>query len=258
MARPIGLANLTTRQLAAELARRQKALPRLLKKQAKLEKQLAAVNGQIADLSGETAPAGAVVMMAKGPARRKVSGTPPREGSLKWHLVKALAGTKGLGIAEAVAAVAASGYKSQSKDFRLLVNQTLLNEPEFEKVRRGIFTVKGQPAAEKATKVGRKPGRKPKAAGKSGPKPKAKAGRGRKGKPLAAFVQEALVAAGKAMTVRELEKAVLAAGYVTKGKNLYNPIGAVLGKIGVKKVARGVYAVAKKPGKKAAAEAAKA
>lgn len=175
MARTSGLANLTMKQLAAELARRQKALPSLLKKKATLEKQLAAVNGQIADVSGEAAPAGSITKGAKGlAARRKASGTPPREGSLKWHLVKALAGTRGLGIAEAVAAVAASGYKSQSKDFRLLVNQTLLNDPEFKKVKRGVFTVKSQPETKSAPKTAAKPGRKPKAA----VKPAAKANRG--------------------------------------------------------------------------------
>ncbi|MCY2926831.1 MAG: hypothetical protein NT031_15625 [Planctomycetota bacterium] len=254
MARQSKMASLTTKQLKAELARRQKRVPKLLKMQAKLEQRLEAIYAQIADVSGDAVPAGTLVKKAKGLApKRKASRTPPREGSLKWHLVKALAGKKGLSIAEAIAAVSASGYKSQSRDFRLLVNQTLLNEPEFKKVKRGTFTVKSQPVAEKAAKDSSKPSR----------KPKAKAGRGRGGKPLAAHVQEALVAAPRGMTVREIEKAVLAAGYVTKGKNLYNPIGAVLAKGGFKKVSRGVYAVAKKPGRKpgknsAAAKAKKA
>lgn len=244
MARTSGLANLTMKQLAAELARRQKALPRLLKKKTKLEKQIAALDGQIADVSGEAAPAGAVARRAKKlVAKRKAGRKPAREGSLKWHLVRALAGTKGLGIAEAVAAVEASGYKSQSKDFRLLVNQTLLNDPEFKKVKRGIFTVKSQPETKSSPTKAAKPGRKPKAAGK----PSTKATRG---KPLAGYVAEALAGAPNGLTIREIEKAVLAAGYATKSKNLYNPIGAALGKVGAKKVARGVYAVAKKPGRK--------
>ncbi|MCY2927493.1 MAG: hypothetical protein NT031_19060, partial [Planctomycetota bacterium] len=88
----------------------------------------------------------------------------------------------------------------------------------------------GTPAkpAKKAKRRGRKPG--PKPAKKPGRKPKAT--RGKRGKPLAAFVQEALAAAPKGMDVRSIEKAVLAAGYVTKGKDLYNPIAAVLGKSG--------------------------
>ncbi|MCY2928641.1 MAG: hypothetical protein NTV86_03945, partial [Planctomycetota bacterium] len=207
-----------------------------------------AIDMQIADASGEAVAAGTRVKKARGlRANRKASSTPPREGSLKWHLVKALAGKKALGIAEAVAAVAASGYKSQSKDFHLLVNQTLLNSPEFKKVKRGIFTVKGQPVVEKAAKDDNKPSRNPKAVGKPGPKPKAKAkaGRGRGGKPLAAYVREALAAAPKGLAARDIEKAVLAAGYATKGKDLYNPIGAVLAKGGFKKVNRGVYALKK-------------
>ncbi|MCY2924070.1 MAG: hypothetical protein NT031_01285 [Planctomycetota bacterium] len=166
MARQSKLASLTTEQLKAELARRQKGVPKLLKKRAELEERLEAIDAQIADVSGEAVPAGTHVKKAKGVAgRRKARRTPLREGSLKWHLVRALAGKKGLSIAEAVAAVAASGYKSQAKDFRLLVNQTLLNEPEFKKVKRGTFAVKGQPVAAEAAKDSSKPSPKPKAKG---------------------------------------------------------------------------------------------
>lgn len=131
MARQSKLASLTMEQLKAELARRQRALPTLLKKRAKLEKLIEAIDAKIADVSGATAPARAVAKRAK----------------------KAVAGRK----------------------------------------------------------------------------------------PLAAYVREALTRAPKGMAIREIEKAVLAAGYVTKGKDLYNPIGVVLAKGGFKKVSRGVY-----------------
>ncbi|MCY2929789.1 MAG: hypothetical protein NTV86_09915, partial [Planctomycetota bacterium] len=81
MARQTKLASLTTEQLKAELARRQRALPKLLKKRARLEKLIEAIDMQIADASGEAVAAGTRVKKARGlRANRKASSTPPREG----------------------------------------------------------------------------------------------------------------------------------------------------------------------------------
>jgi hypothetical protein len=63
-------------------------------------------------------------------------------------------------------------------------------------------------------------------------------------KPLAVFVQEALVKS-KGMGVKDIEKAVLAAGYATKAKTIYNQVVTVLAQDGFKKVSRGVYALKK-------------
>ncbi|MCY2932322.1 MAG: hypothetical protein NTV86_23075 [Planctomycetota bacterium] len=231
------MAHLTTEQLKAELARRQRALPKLLKKRARLEKLIEAIDAQIADASGEAAPAMTIAKRAKKPVvRRKTSKKPPREGSLKALLVAALTGKPGVGVGEAADAVLAAGYKSQLKDFHLLVNQALLNSPEFKKVSRGVFTVKGQSVADAVVKDAAKAGRKPKAASKPGAKPK-----GQGGKPLAAFVQEALANAPDGLSVTGIEKAVLAAGFPTKAKTVYDQVAKVLGKGGFKKVSRGVY-----------------
>ncbi|MEI7836695.1 MAG: hypothetical protein WCK05_09830 [Planctomycetota bacterium] len=119
--------------------RRQKSLPILARQRAKLVRALNAIDRQIATAAGQDAPVAARTAM-RGDRQR--SGRPPRPGSLKATILAAMGGKKTLSVQEAVQAAIDSGYKSQSKDFRLLVNQTLLNEPEFRKVARGKYAAK--------------------------------------------------------------------------------------------------------------------
>jgi hypothetical protein len=100
-----------------------------------------------------------------------------------------------------------------------------------------------QAATEVGKKLGRKPGRRP------GRKPKAVRATG---KPLAEYVKEVLAAAAQGMALKDIEAAVLAAGYPSKAKTLYTPIMKVLPRAGAKKLGRGVYGLRGKPGRKAA------
>jgi hypothetical protein len=93
-------------------------------------------------------------------------------------------------------------------------------------------------APQAAAKVGRKPGRKPKTVWAGS-------------KPLAEYVREVLAAAPHGMGLKDIEAAVLAAGYPTRAASIYVPIKKVLPKIGTKKLGRGVYALRGKPGRKA-------
>jgi hypothetical protein len=81
-------------------------------------------------------------------------------------------------------------------------------------------------APQPAAKGGRKPGR------RRGRKPAVRAA----GKPLAEYVKEVLAAAPQGLGLKEIEKAVLAAGYPTRAKTLYTPVMKVLPKVGAKKV----------------------
>jgi hypothetical protein len=96
-----------------------------------------------------------------------------------------------------------------------------------------------QVTAKVGKRPGRNPGRWPKAARASG-------------KPLAEYVREVLAAAPHGMGLKDIEAAVLAAGYPTKAKTLYAPVVKALAKIGTKRVGRGVYRLRGKPGRKAA------
>ena len=87
--------------------------------------------------------------------------------------------------------------------------------------------------------TGRAPGRaRPKRRRKPGRKPKAKWATRR---PLSEYVKEALAQAPKGMRVKEIEKAVLAAGYPTKAASVYKPVTKVLAKGDFKRLGRGVY-----------------
>ena len=84
-------------------------------------------------------------------------------------------------------------------------------------------------AAVAAPKAARKPGRKARAP---------RAG----GKTLSEYVRGVLAKAANGLHVREIEAKVLAAGYPTRAKTIYNPVMKVLAK-GFKKVQRGIYAL---------------
>lgn len=78
---------------------------------------------------------------------RKPSTTTGRKGlqpgSLTSVLVDAMSGKKSLKVGEAMQAVLAAGYKTKSRNFRLIVNQTLLKGRQFRKVGRGTYALKG-------------------------------------------------------------------------------------------------------------------
>ena len=86
-----------------------------------------------------------------------------------------------------------------------------------------------EPAAP-AKRRGRPPGSKSK---KKGPR-----------KPLADYIKGVLAGVSNGLGVKEIEQKVLAAGYPTRAKTIYNPVMKVLAK-GFKKVSRGVYALKK-------------
>jgi len=125
-----------------------------------------------------------------------------------------------------------------------------------DKLDKQIMQIEGAAGPAKkpaAKKPGRKPG--PKPGRKPGPKPGPKPGRKPKAtrggaKPLGQYVEEVLAAATAGLSVKAIEKAVIAAGYSTKAESIYNPILKIIRKGGFEKVARGVYAA--KAAKKAA------
>lgn len=126
--RSSSLAALSTTQISQELRRRQRTLPKLNKKRAKLVDALAAIDAQIAELGGSSSGGG-------GGGKR-----PKNTMTLVEALEKVLKG-KQMSVAEAMAAVKTAGYKTNSNSFRISVNATLLKfKKKFKKVARGIYT----------------------------------------------------------------------------------------------------------------------
>lgn len=135
----------TITQLQKELAAKQTLVKRLLSRRSVLDTQLAAVDRQIAALTGAGGAAKAKKTRAgkKKTTKRKVRRAKNKQ-SLADVLVQVLKGEKGVKIPVAVKLVLAAGYKSTSKQFQAIVNQTLLRDKRFRKVARGQYALKGK------------------------------------------------------------------------------------------------------------------
>ena len=53
-----------------------------------------------------------------------------------------MAGKAGVGVSEAAKLVLAAGYKTKSSQFNTIVNQTLIRDPRFTKIGRGVYALK--------------------------------------------------------------------------------------------------------------------
>lgn len=146
------LASVPMASIVAELQRRANALSG---RRAELESELQAIDAELGAIAGATAPVrrtpgrtNASASRAKNrrqarkPARSRTARKRPRnEMSLEDALAKLLKG-KTMGVAEMVDAVQKAGYKTNSPNFRVIVNATLLKSPKFKRVARGQYTAK--------------------------------------------------------------------------------------------------------------------
>lgn len=145
--------------LQAELERRASELRDLEAQRSELLAELERVDGEIAELGGSP---GAVrrgrppATVRRGPGRppstgaaaarpaaRRTGGKRPRN---KMSLVDALRSVlegQTMGVSEVAEAVQSAGYRTTSANFRTIVNQALINNPDvFKKVARGQYTAK--------------------------------------------------------------------------------------------------------------------
>ncbi len=129
------LSTVSLGQLQQEIERRQKMLPKLIA-------QRDALNEEIADLQGLAEPS--IQKYAKPKAASRKTGR--RRAKNKISLVDALSqvmkGKPKVSVSEAMEGVLSAGYKTKSKAFRPLVNQTLLKNKKFKNVGRGEFRLK--------------------------------------------------------------------------------------------------------------------
>lgn len=129
---------LSTDELQAELARRERAAQRLATKREKLLAQVAEIDTELASWGYEAVGGARSRSAAAGGGRKR----PRNEMNLVDTLAKALKG-KTMGVTEAAEAAQKLGYRSSSANFRNIVNQTLLKHDKvFRKVGRGQYTAK--------------------------------------------------------------------------------------------------------------------
>jgi hypothetical protein len=173
------LKSMSVAELRRELERREKGGEKLRKQHAKLAKRLAAIDSALTDL-GVAVPARRGRKPGRKPGRRgpgrpkgsKNKATAGKRAKNSMSLLEAIMSGVRVGStvspAQAGAAAKAKGYKSSSPNFGMMVANALAKAPQFKRVGRGQYLLKGggkaagRPA--KRGRRGRKPGRKPKAA----------------------------------------------------------------------------------------------
>jgi hypothetical protein len=134
MSRTPTLRSVDANVLQSELRRRQRRLPTLQRKRAKLMAKVSAIDNEIALLGGATRGR---VGRPPGPGR-----TRPKNESNLIDALAAVLKDKTMGVAEAMEAVQKAGYRSSSPNFKAMVNGMLIKKKHFRRVERGRYTAK--------------------------------------------------------------------------------------------------------------------
>ena len=128
MARPRGNENLSIDELERLLAQRRNRVNKLMKQREKLEAKMDALDQEIASLGGN------------GHGRR----TRARNDMSLVDAIEAVMqqGGKPMRVGDITDAVQAAGYRSNSANFRGIVNQTLIKDKRFSQAERGLYQLK--------------------------------------------------------------------------------------------------------------------
>lgn len=128
-----GLDRMSIADLQREIAKRARQSRSLLKRRQKAAEKLARLDAQIRALSGSSA--GALGGGGDGRRRRLKN-----DMSLSEAMVKLLRG-KTMRMTDIAEGVLRSGYMTNAKNFRSIVNQALIKHTKvFKKVGRGLYT----------------------------------------------------------------------------------------------------------------------
>ncbi|HEX8520922.1 MAG TPA: hypothetical protein VF669_01615 [Tepidisphaeraceae bacterium] len=119
---------LSIEQLEQLLNSRRNQLNKLLKERGKLEKRMEMLDAEIRELGGNTGGRGSR-------ARNDISLVEAIESVMRE------AG-KPMKVGDILAGVQARGYRSNSANFRGIVNQTLIKEKQFTQASRGVYQLK--------------------------------------------------------------------------------------------------------------------
>jgi hypothetical protein len=140
-----GLRGASFGEIQGEIRRRQRELQSLVRRRSKLAGQLEAVNMAIAEQGlelGGMASAGMTSAM-RGAAPVAVGRKRPRNDQNLADALAEVLSKQTLSVTEVSEEVQRHGYRTTSPNFRTIVNQTLIKDPRFTRVGRGLYTSKG-------------------------------------------------------------------------------------------------------------------
>jgi hypothetical protein len=129
----MNLKNITTADLSAELARRERSLGKLRKKRDRLLKDLAAIDAELAVLGA--AIAGSRGTAGGAPKRRRARN----DISLGDALAAAMEVRAVVSPSEAAELVKRNGYKTNARNFAMMVSNTLAKDKRFKRISRGQY-----------------------------------------------------------------------------------------------------------------------
>ena len=134
----MALTSLSTTDLQAELARRQKAGQKLAAKRDKLAQELAALD---AELSGLGITPGSAPKRGRGPGRPKGSGRTRSKNSIS--LPDAVAAAMDVGAEASPAEMATlaqkNGYQTTAAKFGMMVSNAMAKDERFKRLGRGVY-----------------------------------------------------------------------------------------------------------------------
>ena len=131
-------------EIHGEIQRRQRELESLVRRRNKLATQMQAIDSEIASLGMEisgVASAGVSAAMHSAPVMGVTRKRPRNDQNLADALADVLS-KQTLSVTEVSEEVQRQGYRTTSPNFRTIVNQTLIKEPRFTRVGRGLYTSK--------------------------------------------------------------------------------------------------------------------
>jgi hypothetical protein len=130
--------NFTIAQLEQLLTGRRAELTRLERQRSGIAKKLNRIDARIAALGGNGRRGGGM-----GSGRMTAGGRVRNEKSLNDTIEQVLGkGGKAMGVGDIADAVQAAGYRSNSANFRSIVNQTLIKDKRFASSERGMYHLK--------------------------------------------------------------------------------------------------------------------
>jgi hypothetical protein len=133
MARTRSKVDFTLAQLERLMQSRRGEMTRLTRQRDKLQKKLDALNDRISEISGGAAGAGSTG--GGGRARNDVS----LQDAIHQVLTKA---SGPMNVGDIMDKVRSAGYRSNSANFRGIVNQTLIKDKRFTSSARGVYQLK--------------------------------------------------------------------------------------------------------------------
>ena len=131
MARPPSLSNLSIAQLQQLIEGRKAEISRLERQRNKVARKLNQIDSRIEALGGSSR------------GRNGSGGRAKNSKSLPEMLHSVLSkSSKPMGVGDIADAVRAGGYKTNSSNFRGIVNQTLIKDKRFASAARGVYQLK--------------------------------------------------------------------------------------------------------------------